>query len=552
MSTFSDQYVRLLMEQGGQQAQSLRDLAAINAQSVVAQAQARAQKAQIWGQVPGQVLNAGIGAYNQYLGQQKEDRSAALQNRALSVKESEAQTAAKRADDMARHQLEVERQATVNAASTAATQQVAQELERMKALPDIIKSARLILRAPISSQAELDDIRQALTKHAMLANHPELSSGIPTKFDPAAVETWRAQTTDGLSKAVPFVSMQQSAMDAFIAKNGRSPQTPEELKTVVDSITPTPPPPRPLVLSNVAGADGKPVTKLVDPATGSTTGEFKEVPKPASLQGAGAALPPAALGVSGEEALAGVDANTTRTIKLLADYKIPLPTGAALRTPYWQNILGLTAAYDPTFDATQYTTRQGIRKGFTSGKEAANVRSLNTVISHIDSLQKAADALKNSDFPAWNSVANFAISNAGDPRVVQFNVAATAVENELASLFKGTGATDQEIHQWRTALNPSSSAAQLSGAITKAVELAGSRLDALKNQYEAGMGRPLNFSLLSQQSAKIMSRYGIVTTPMGSSAKPPTDPKPSDTWASPAMGTLTWKQKTNGEYAWLK
>lgn len=192
-------------------------------------------------------------------------------------------------------------------------------------------------------------------------------------------------------------------------------------------------------------------------------------------------------------------------VRGLVDYRIPLPSGFALRSPYWQRVLALASAYDPTFDASNYQARMRLRQDFLSGKAAQNIRSLNTAIGHLHTLNQAANALNNTNWPKFNTIANWMRSNMGDPRVVRFNMAANAVESELAALFKGTGATDQEIKAWRANLSASQSPEQLKGAIDQALELLASRMQALKNQWEVGMGRPKDFHFLTPGSRKALA-----------------------------------------------
>ncbi len=218
---------------------------------------------------------------------------------------------------------------------------------------------------------------------------------------------------------------------------------------------------------------------------------------------------PRVTGLIGEKALEGVDPGMASVVKQLTDYRIPLPSGMALRTPYWQRVLELAAAYDPTFDATQYGVRLAARKDFTQGKAAKNILSLNTAIRHLETLQKASDGLQNRGLTPWNSVVNTVQSKAGASRVVRFVTAANAVENELAALFKGTGATDQEIKAWRGSFNENMSPEQLRVSITQAVELMGGRLAALQGQYQQAMGKPAAFTMLNKKSRETLTRMGI-------------------------------------------
>ncbi len=229
--------------------------------------------------------------------------------------------------------------------------------------------------------------------------------------------------------------------------------------------------------------------------------------------GGGAPLPantPAGIpGQKNEAALQGVSAGDAAVIKQLAEYKIPLPSGMALRTPYWQNILGRVALYDPTFDATQYNVRMAVKRDFTSGTSSKTALSLNTAIGHLETLAKAADELNNSSFTPINSVVNRIQPLVGDPRVKKLNTTANAVAGELATVFKNTSGTDQEIKSWREQFSAYDSPKQIKeGGVNQAIELIGSRLGALRNKYEQGLGKPIDFHILSPKSRKILKSLG--------------------------------------------
>jgi hypothetical protein len=84
-----------------------------------------------------------------------------------------------------------------------------------------------------------------------------------------------------------------------------------------------------------------------------------------------------------------------------------------------------------------------------------------------------------------------------------------AVSSELAAVFKGTGASDQEIKAWRGRINSSQSPEQLDAAINEGYELMFSRLGALRQKYDQGMGAFGQMQILSPKSRGILSkRFG--------------------------------------------
>jgi hypothetical protein len=222
-------------------------------------------------------------------------------------------------------------------------------------------------------------------------------------------------------------------------------------------------------------------------------------------------LPP---NVRDENILNGLDPNTQATLKQLVDYKYPLPSGIALSKPYWQNLLGRAAQYDPSFDASQYQIRYNLRKDFTSGKSAQAIQALNQVTDHLDRLETNWKKLNNAGGLATplNAPVNAVESFFGDPRRNTFELDQKAVADELERVWRQAGGTESEIADWRAKLSASASPATRDAAMREVYALVAGRLDALKHAYEAGMGRPAEFNFLDPAPKKRFEAHGVDTS----------------------------------------
>lgn len=230
-------------------------------------------------------------------------------------------------------------------------------------------------------------------------------------------------------------------------------------------------------------------------------------------------------------------------IKALAEGRMALPSGYALRSPVGQALLSDVAQYDPTFDVANAPSRTAARKAFTSGKQGQNITSFNTAIGHLGTLAEAAEELHNTgSIPllstTYNAAKNTMSAGSGNPEVTNFNVAKQAVVDELERAFKGTGGNVHEIKQWEDTLNSSRSPAQLRGAIKQAADLLRSRIGAQRDSYNAAMGttdQPL--PMLNQHASEALDHfeskdylthgYGAVAVPDAGSdggGSPPTSP----------------------------
>jgi hypothetical protein len=191
-------------------------------------------------------------------------------------------------------------------------------------------------------------------------------------------------------------------------------------------------------------------------------------------------------------------------VKGLADYTI---NPASLPTRNYKGVGGVTQAqaialaqqYDPSYDSKQYSTRQATMKAFTSGQYSQNINSLNTAIGHISDILSNTKSLANSNIPAWNALANSVKSALGAGGVTRASTNLSAATSELASTFKGSGATDAEIKQLGT-IDANSSPEQVQAYIETAAQLLASRLQALTDTYTSGMGKAPANSFLSPTS----------------------------------------------------
>lgn len=243
-------------------------------------------------------------------------------------------------------------------------------------------------------------------------------------------------------------------------------------------------------------------------------------------------------GEPGGQALTAWPAPVQNSVRGLTDYSVnpasfPTRTSAKAGQMDRETAIGLAKEIDPSYDEKQFANRSKLQQSFTSGKARQSINSLNQAVGHLGTLQQAATALNNQDFQTFNSVGNWLSKKSGNPAVTNFENAATAVQNELAAVFKGTGASDQEIKEWRENLNSSESPRQLAGAISTALDLMRTRLDVISDQYSGGMGKPRAFHILTPEARQTLQKLGgldLIQTDQGGADAP------SPAVAAPAAG----------------
>ena len=113
---------------------------------------------------------------------------------------------------------------------------------------------------------------------------------------------------------------------------------------------------------------------------------MKVTPVAGSEPSNGGLQPPPGQTLSGEDYLKTLPKPQADQVKALAEGRMQIPGGFALKTPYWQQMMTHVSQYDPNFDTVNYNARAATRKDFTSGKSAQNITSFNTAIGHLDHL----------------------------------------------------------------------------------------------------------------------------------------------------------------------
>lgn len=209
----------------------------------------------------------------------------------------------------------------------------------------------------------------------------------------------------------------------------------------------------------------------------------------------------------GEDYLSSIDPKQANIVKALGQGRMQFPTGAALKSPYWQNMLTSVGQYDPSFDAVNYNARSAARKDFTSGNSAKSINALNTVAGHLNALSDAADGLNNTSFPLVNNVKNYVSSNVGNSDVKKFDLTRKAVVDELTRAYRGSGGSEGDIKSWTDSLGDANSPQQLHDVIGQIGELLESKINALGDQYNQGMGTTSQpISLVSPKARQTLDK----------------------------------------------
>jgi len=185
--------------------------------------------------------------------------------------------------------------------------------------------------------------------------------------------------------------------------------------------------------------------------------------------------------IQGKQVLTLADRATAKNI---AEGNLPPLTG-----PNSTRIMNEVIAMKPDFKANDYGLQTSAVKAFNQGIQGNKVRSLNVVMEHFNTLEKAADALQSGDVRAINAVSQYIQTQTGKPAPGNFNAVKEILADEIvAAVVPGTGALADRVALKKTIL-ASVSPEQLKGVVANYKELIGGQLTGLEKQYSAGTGR---------------------------------------------------------------
>lgn len=154
-----------------------------------------------------------------------------------------------------------------------------------------------------------------------------------------------------------------------------------------------------------------------------------------------------------------------------------------------QKLAPLAKLVDPTFDATQYPVRLGVRKSYTSGKDFQESQALNTVSGHLGRLMESADALGNTSYPWVNKIGNVIKENTvGSPALVKFRNDLVTTQNELAKAYHGGHVSDSAFAAFNKSINEAQTPAEMKAAIGELSGLLSSKIEAKESGYRSSMG----------------------------------------------------------------
>jgi hypothetical protein len=172
--------------------------------------------------------------------------------------------------------------------------------------------------------------------------------------------------------------------------------------------------------------------------------------------------------------------NQQATAQAILEGRMTPPSSFALKTPYWQNVMGAVFQQDPQFSEQ----RAELRKDFTVGKHSTEINAINTAMGHIGVLNDAIDALNNGDVKKLNQLANAVGVQFGKDNVTTFNTIVHRVGPEIAKAYVGSGGSAGERGTDEKDFDPSLGPQSLKSNVAITAKLFRSKISAFENQWD--------------------------------------------------------------------
>ena len=187
----------------------------------------------------------------------------------------------------------------------------------------------------------------------------------------------------------------------------------------------------------------------------------------------------------------------------ILDYEAPSPPASARdagSVALRNEVNRLAAEQGRTYNAGNFK----LAAGFNNSQSGKALKSINVAVDHLDTLQEAANELKNGQTPAFNKIANLYATNTGQTAPGNFDALKSIVGSEVAKAVVGGASALGDREEIRKEINNAKTPEQLAGII--------GRFQALMAGQAKGIRQEWVSSGLDEKTfdAKLMPRTKVV------------------------------------------
>lgn len=255
-------------------------------------------------------------------------------------------------------------------------------------------------------------------------------------------------------------------------------------------------------------------------------------PPPTTGAAAGEIIPPQHKDLHGDDYLATLPTGMAAMVKKIATGEVDLSKAASMRYGNREAIQQRVIQYDPTYNAQRPRVWQAFMDP--NGKTGQEIKAVNTVISHMGTLDELTKAMNNGNTQAVNAMVSAIRTQLGKPEINNAQLAVQAVSNELMRVFRQVNASQHEVEAFEKKFDVAKqSPDQMKGALNTGTELLKGRIDALTDQWTRSMGDIAPPPVMSPKAKAVWERI----SGGGSSGAAAPAAKPKQRY-NPATGQL--------------
>jgi hypothetical protein len=201
-------------------------------------------------------------------------------------------------------------------------------------------------------------------------------------------------------------------------------------------------------------------------------------------------------GLTGPELLSVMPKSLAGQVNAILEHRAAPPSGNSARS---SQLMQIVQAADPTYDAQQYKTKQGVETAFTIGVPSRTIKAINVADDHLKVLNSTIDALQNGNVKAFNQLGNTIASQFGSPAPTDFNGVKAIVADELVKAILGGAGALGDRKTIQDTINSAMDPDALRSMIKRYQQLMDGQRTGLAEQYKSGGGNSANvLSLLNK------------------------------------------------------
>ncbi len=192
---------------------------------------------------------------------------------------------------------------------------------------------------------------------------------------------------------------------------------------------------------------------------------------------------------SGQAYLGSLPSGRAALVKAIGDYKQKFPLN--LSRPQVMMLDAQVHSYNPDYDQKLFESRQKTLNSFTSGKDADEVKSYNTVMNHLIGAQAAIGRLGNTQSSLVNVPYNIVRGQTSTQFQESRSTLLAKMDLAMAEVNKaaaGKPITVNERDYWHQRLNQNASPKDLGATLRAFTEMIAGRMDASAEKLNTGMG----------------------------------------------------------------